>query len=297
MMRRKISCLLIGLNLLPLSGLLAANDVGPYYFAFKQLRYNQTSSATPVLHTDLPYRFTSFISQAPGGSLTSGTITPPNGGTIHTAQPFEVNNDGSLDFEPQFATLAALNSNLANGQYSIHVNGVNGTYDAALTLSGDGYPAEIPQILNTNFSGGSLVIDPSKPFTVTWNSFADHGANDVVACVVSDSNDQMVIFQILPPTATSQLIPANTLQPGLSYNVSITFLRTFDFNTSSIPGSTGYGGYARQTKVNLSAPHETPDLFAAINGNAHNAGGSIFEYALDGTLTGEDDGLDRQAEG
>src|SRR5689334_14715698 len=153
MMMRKISCLLIGLSLLPLSGLFAANDVGPYYFVFKQLRYDQTSAATPVLHTDLPYRFTSFISQAPGGSLTSGTITPPNGGTIHTPQPFAVSGDGSLDFEQHFATLATLNSNLANGQYSIHVDGANGTYNAALTLSGDGYPAEIPQILNTNFSG------------------------------------------------------------------------------------------------------------------------------------------------
>src|ERR1700751_1339059 len=103
-MMRKILLLLIGLNLSPLSALFAANDVGPFYFAFKQKRYTQTSASTPTIHSDLPFRFDSLISQAPGGTLNSGTITPPNTGTINTAQAYDPNNDGtgSFQFEQRF---------------------------------------------------------------------------------------------------------------------------------------------------------------------------------------------------
>jgi hypothetical protein len=289
---RRFFLLLIALNALPASVLFAVNDVGPFYAVLKQQRYNQTDASAPTLTPNQAFRFSTFVSQAAGGTLTGGTVTPPNTGTISTAQPLSPNNDGSgsQSFEQRFDTPSGLNAAFGDGQYSLHITGANGTYNAQLTLSGEAYPGEIPQFLNTSFGGGALVIDPTQPFTVTWNSFADHNANDVVVFSLNDSNGQKLMQQILAPTATSQLIPANTLQFDQGYNIQLIFIKTSNTDTASIPGSTGKAGYGLSTKANVTT---RGNLFASINGTAANGGGSIFQYTPAGTQDTFASGLDR----
>lgn len=240
------------------SAVLAANDVGSFYVTFKAQRYSQTDATTVALNGTNPYRFTSRVSQASGGSLTGGTITPPNTGSVTTPQPYAAANDGTgaIQVEQKFSTLSALNAAFGDGQYTIAVNGGSGTYNSQLTLTGETYPSEIPKLSNTNFNNGALLIDPRKPFTVTWNSFAEATAQDAVIFTLSDANNQNVMLQILPGSATSQLIPANTLQPISGYSLTLYFFKVDNTNTTSIPGSTGYGGYAVSTKVSLSTPVE-----------------------------------------
>ena len=275
--------MLIAFNALPASVLFAVNDVGSVYAVLKEQRYNQTDNSAPILTSNQPYRFLTYISQASGGTLTGGTITPPGTGSVNTPQPFTANNDGigSWGFQQRFDSFGALNAAFGDGQYSLHITGANGTYNSQLTLSGEVYPAEVPKLSNTNFSSGVLVIDPTQPFTVTWNSFADHGANDVVVFNLSDSTGTKVIQQILAPTATSQLIPANTLQLGQTYGIDLNFIKASNTNTASIPGSTGKGGYSIATKINVSAA-AIPGLFASVNGTGANGGGSIFQYTSAG---------------
>lgn len=239
------------------SALLAANDVGSFYVTFKAQRYSQTD-ATTVAPTNNPYRFTSRVSQASGGSLTGGSVTPPGTGSVTTPQPYVASNDGTgaIQFEQKFTSLSALNAAFGDGQYTIAVNGGSGTYNSHLTVSGETYPSEIPKVSNTNFNNGALLIDPRKPFTVMWNSFAEATAQDAVIFVLSDANNQNVMLQIHPGSATSQLIPANTLQPISGYSLQVIFLKVDNVNTTSIPGSTGYGGYAITTKVSISTPVE-----------------------------------------
>jgi hypothetical protein len=147
-------------------------------------------------------------------------------------------------------------SAFGDGLYAMDVTGGSGTYHAQLTVNGEAYPAEIPQISNSNFSNGALLIDPRQSFTFTWNSFADHGAQGLIIFALTDSSGQSVVFQILAGSATSQMIPANTLQPISGYSLQLFFLEVDDVDTTSIAGSTGYGGYATTTKVNLSTPVE-----------------------------------------
>src|SRR5205085_295047 len=101
-----------------------------------------------------------------------------------------------------------------------------------------------------------------------------------------------VLQQILPGTATSQLIPANSLNPAEAYDISITFFKASDADATSIPGSSGFAGYGFDTKLNVS-PAPVPSLFASINGTAQNGGGSIFQYTPDGTESSFADTLDR----
>jgi len=239
------------------SALLAANDVGSFYVTFKVQRYNQTDATTLAL-TNNPYRLTSRVSQASGGSLTGGSVTPPGTGSVTTPQPLVAANDGTgaIQFEQRFTSLSALNAAFGDGQYTIAVNGGSGTYNSHLTVNGETYPSEIPKFSNTNFNNGALLVDPRKPFTVTWNSFADAGAQDAIVFVVSDANKQNIMLQILPGSATSQVIPANTLQPISGYSFELIFFKVGDVNTTSIAGSTGYGGYAISTKVSVSTPVE-----------------------------------------
>jgi len=284
--------LLIALNALPTSVLFAVNDVGPVYAVLKQLRYNQTDTSTPALTSSQPYRFSAFVSQASGGTLTGGTVTPPNTGGITSPQPLSPNNDGtgSQSFEQRFDTFSALNAAFGDGQYSLHITGGNGTYNSQVTLNGEVYPSEIPQFLNTSFGGGALVIDPTQPFTITWNSFADHGTNDVVVFSLKDSNGQTLIQQFLAPAATSALIPASTLQFDQGYNIQLMFLKVANTNTASIPGSTGVAAYGLSTKANVTT---RGNLFASINGTTQNGGGSIFQYTPAGTQDSFASGLDR----
>lgn len=292
---KRFVLLLVSLSVFRVATLLAANDVGSFYVVLKEKRYNQTDNSGPILKNDQPYRLETHISQASGGIVTGGTVTPPATGSVHTAQSLAAQNDGlgSWGFEQQLASLPALNAAFGDGLYSVHITGANGTYNSQLTLSGEMYPAEVPQLSNTNFSDGVLVIDPTKPFMATWNSFADHGANDVIVFEVSASNDGPTLLQqILAPDATSQLIPANLLDPEGSYRISLIFLKASDVKTASVPGSTGVAGYALNTRIQVS-PAPVPTLFASINGTAQNSGGSIFQYTPAGDESAFGSDLDR----
>jgi sugar lactone lactonase YvrE len=294
-MRKLVLLLLMALSAFPASMLLAANDVGSVYAVLKEQRYNQTDNSGAALTSSQPYRFDVYVSQAAGGTLTGGTVTPPGTGSIHTPQSLTPNNDGTGSWNVQdqkFDSFSALNAAFGDGPYAVHITGANGTYNAQLTLSGEVYPAEVPQVLNTNFNGGVLIIDPTQPFTVTWNSFADHGVNDAVVFETSNSSGTKLIEQILAPNATSQLIPANLLDPNDTYQIQIIFIKASDSNTASIAGSTGVAGYAFSTKINVS-PTPVPNLFASINGTAQNGGGSIFQYTPAGDESTLFDTIDR----
>jgi hypothetical protein len=55
----------------------------------------------------------------------------------------------------------------------------------------------------------------------------------------------------LPVTATSITLPAGTLQNNRSYRGSLTFSRSFYWNTNSIPEMAGFGSLTKQTEFTL----------------------------------------------
>ena len=135
---------LVSLTIFRATTLLAANDVGSIYAVLKEQRYNQTDNSGPVLKNEQPYRLEVHVSQAAGGMITSGTVTPPANGSVHTAQALVAQNDGagSWSYEQKLNSLPALNAAFGDGSYSLHITGAKGTYNSQLLLSGEVYPAK-----------------------------------------------------------------------------------------------------------------------------------------------------------
>src|SRR5207244_10501443 len=50
-------------------------------------------------------------------------------------------------------------------------------------------------------------------------------------------------------TATSVVIPANTLAASQSYSLNLTFAKILNRDTTSYPGATGVSGYFKETQV------------------------------------------------
>ena len=73
-------------------------------------------------------------------------------------------------------------------------------------------------------------INPTQPFTLTWDAFSGGTSADYISVGVDDQ-DSDTIFKTadlgspnaLKGTATSVVIPAGTLQAGSNYNATIGF--------------------------------------------------------------------------
>lgn len=92
-------------------------------------------------------------------------------------------------------------------------------------------------------------VNPQQDFTLRWNAFTGAGAQDSISLVVSSTNlpGNTVVFEApdfcvpreLPVTATSIVIPANTLQPNQTYQATLTFVRLGYFSTNTVPDMAG----------------------------------------------------------
>jgi hypothetical protein len=113
-------------------------------------------------------------------------------------------------------------------------------------------PPPTPKILNFVEAQS---INAAADFTLQWNGFAGAGPQDHISMYLSDTNGN-VVFQApdpcipreLPVTATSVLIPANTLRSNQTYQANILFGRVFYNSTNDVPGMAGYGDIIRNTR-------------------------------------------------
>jgi hypothetical protein len=242
---------------------LAASDVGAYYVVGKEEYYYQTSNVTPpALDVDNAYGFTTMIDAGTSGMLlTSSSLTPPGGstGTVTYTQ----SGSGNLKFGEQFQTKSLLDSAFKNGTYEMTIQtSTPNTYMVPITLGSDDYPTTIPTITNT-FSSGDIVIDPSQPYTFTWNGFTG-------LLVQFQIQGTSVDYQATQTngTQTSDMIAASTLAPDETYTASLEFaLNSGSFDTSSIPGSTGIGFFGDVTNFTITTtPEPGPASLLVLGG-------------------------------
>jgi hypothetical protein len=260
-----------------LSGLLLAFAAGVHAQDARQLLvvkgvgYQQSGAGQPVLTGD-PYRFMGSVTYSTPTSITGASLQVPGKSAValslHTG-------DDAWRLQAAFPTAAQLNLDFPDGQYVFSVQAVHdGTRIVPATVSGT-YP-NIPQVVN--FSAAQAV-DASAPFTLTWNAFTGGTAADYVRLEVDDNSGNPV-FQTPSPgepgalngtSASSLVIPANTLAPGITYSAVLIFARISQVNATGYgQGVAAYAGHFSQTEFPLTtvtAP--IVKLFGVVKGHAY----------------------------
>jgi hypothetical protein len=185
----------------------------------KSWNYDQTNASAPSLDPIVPYLFNGATSLASNRTATSVTLTLPTAG---------VSNLVNLVYSWDYVLPGAYNTNLTtfnatfpagNYVFNVHSNAAN--QQVTVNLPNYAQP-NAPHVSNY---AAAQTINPSLPFTLTWDAFTGGGSTDYVSVVIG------TLFQTggfgqtnaLHGTATSVTIPANTLSASSNYNASLAF--------------------------------------------------------------------------
>src|SRR5439155_10821059 len=116
-------------------------------------------------------------------------------------------------------------------------------------------------------------LDPSVDFMLRWDPFVGGTAADFIQVSIQDSTS-MTVFQTpgvgqagaLNASATSVVIPANTLPPLRSFRARLAFMKIIAVDSLSYPGAPGFTGFFKETEFSLGtlgAPDITPPTLRA----------------------------------
>ena len=240
-----------------------AADVSVYALT-KTQNFQQTSSAAPVLQATGGFSFGAIIDPATATSVTSATLRLPSA----TVVPFgPVPGFGPFAVAEAFDTQAAMDAEYGSGSYLFTIHAVSdGTKTPSLSLGAAAYPTT-PRV--TNFAAAQT-IDWTQNFTLQWNAFAGGTSSDSIQLIILRKNGSTVFSTptfgstgALDGTATSTVIPANTLVPGETYSATLVFGNIITINIfaygflSGVPGVTAF---AKRTDFPMKAPGTTPKL-------------------------------------
>jgi hypothetical protein len=210
-----------------------ASDVLGYAVA-KYTESNQTASGVAPPNQ---YVFNAFVVARASGTILSATLTLPNGPTKTFPQ-----RGGGFGFDDVFTTKSSLDAAYPSGTYTITVNTLHdGTKKLTVNMT-DAYP-NVPQF--TNYAAAQA-IDPTRDFTLTWSPFAGATPSDLIALRIGD----VVNLSLLPATATSYTIPANTLKRGTTYDAEVIFQRSIRQDSRDYPGA-GSSNFLSNTFSNI----------------------------------------------
>ena len=257
-MKSLILSAVIALGAMLFASSLPAQDVA-FYAVFKTQIFEQDNPFAPALREEnhhnnrKPLTFGVFIATTGSNTVTSATVQAPGGSPLAIAR--NDGGDNSFNFEAGYETKLALDAAFTDGDYTVVINAANdGQKTVTLNLSGDTYP-NAPRISNL-LAGQS--INHAADFTLTWDAFSGGGANDIIMVEVeldSPSGSSNVFSTPNPGepgqldgTATSVVIPANTLAAGSRYNLTVRFIK--GVSQTSVYAS-GLSGYMKETRAGL----------------------------------------------
>lgn len=218
------------------------------------------------------------VSAAAGQSVTldSQVVAPNSSGVFHEVwSPITpaVDVDGTVTATHFSATLKGHTNASLTGTISADWNGTQyvGTYTfngasgnvsipeaivTTLSLPTDAYP-NAPHI--TNFTAAQT-LNPAADFTLTWDAFAGGAADDLITLFIFDGNNQVFHTDAIPlpsssphldGTATSFVLPKNTLLANKTYNAQLWFTNFTSIDTTSFPGAKATTGYYIATNFTM----------------------------------------------
>lgn len=222
------------------------------YGIVKRSTFWQGSGADPVPQPESegPAFLFSAVVQSPafGPTTESGSLTRPDGTQNALTNLFLLQAYWILETE------AELDAEFPPGSYTLRFT-QTGRPEWAIPMAVPANSPPVPKVVNF---GAAQQIEVGADFTLQWNAFTGAAANDFISMYISD-NAGHILFQApnlcipreLPVTATSIVIPANTLQADRTYSAEILFGQSFYFSTNTIPEMHGYGNTIRATRFPL----------------------------------------------
>ena len=190
---------------------------------FKYEDYEQTSHAAPT--TPVYNAFYPYVEAGAGDFTSSATLLGPTG-----TLPTTFYDGGSYvtteHFADGFPNRAALDAAAPNGNYTFTLNG--GLLDGqsgSIPLVNP-WPEQIPTLTPTSFDALQSAL-PNASVVVNWNTFvpATVAEDPRVRLFLLDETvfDFLIIEQAMAVSTTGYIIPANMLQAGHRYALSILF--------------------------------------------------------------------------
>jgi len=209
--------------------------------------FQQTSPAAPVANATSPFQFGSLIMMGTatinGATLTfSGTASP------RTYDPLA---GGSFSILDTFLTQAAMDAAYQNGNYTVNIDTSAGMFSRSIFLLPLSYPTT-PQLTvpANDWQNGNIVIDASADYTFTWNPFSNANPVDLIELVFGGSS---IILDPFPATQTSYTLPAGSLQPGVTYECDLGFIRVAGAAAGDPDIGPGYATFVKATSFVVSA--------------------------------------------
>jgi hypothetical protein len=194
--------------------------------------------------------FAAVFNPPDGLAVTAASFTPPSAEPI-SLQSFFGSSFFSVDV---FANETELNAVYPLGNYAARVEPTGGTA-IQMTVSVSGTSVPTPELIN--YTAGQA-IDPSAPFTLTWNSFTGADTSSFINLEIADVEGDTVfsapnecIGLELAPTATSITVPADTMQPGKNYDLTLSFYRITDMGEHAASEITFLAAQGVSTQITL----------------------------------------------
>jgi hypothetical protein len=224
------------------------------YAIFKGASYEQTSAADPLPAANAPYGFGAIVGAVEAGpELSEGSVTIPGAGEQELdPAPFT----GDLFWFSTVPTEELWMSLFPEGSYTLRFTAVGESERViAMDLPSEDFPT--PKIANF---GAAQSIDASQDFTLHWNEFTGAGDDGYLSVVITDETfDSEIVFQVpnycvpieIAPSATSVVIPADTLVADRVYQGILTFGRYGYLSTNDIPEMAGSCGVSKMTSFTL----------------------------------------------
>jgi hypothetical protein len=133
-------------------------------------------------------------------------------------------NPGSFFLFSIYTNMTTMETTYPSGNYTFNVKAVTSNQTVTVNFPSTMAQPGAPHVSNY---AAAQVVDPTQPFTLTWDAFPGGTAADGINVIIGDSftSTNLGNAGALSGTATSIVIPAGTLQPNSNYDGSVGFYR------------------------------------------------------------------------
>jgi len=183
--------------------------------------YDQNSTNVPSLDASFAYSFSANVTLASNFSASAISIQMP------TAAVSNLNPSGGQPEDWNFSSFTTNHATFTNtfpsGTYVYSVTSGGNTQQVSINLSASITQPGAPRVSNYTAAQN---VDPTQPFTLTWDAFPGGTSSDYIAVTVGSWNSpNLGASNLLTGLSNSITIPANTLAANTNYSVGVSFYR------------------------------------------------------------------------